>query len=146
VAAALTLTLTLTRALLAEQVAAAGGVAPLVAALHRATTQQGAGGYPAEALLALRLLRLLCGLHVACAALAVQARVVGPLCALLAESGHAAHALLAADAVVLLRCLSQVNPCRRELQRQGRLQVRFCRYRFSPTGELGYKGIRGAEG
>jgi hypothetical protein len=25
-------------------------------------------------------------------------------------------------------------------------QVRFCRYRFSPTGELGYKGIRGAEG
>jgi hypothetical protein len=22
--------------------------------------------------------------------------------------------------------------------------VRFCRYRFSPTGELGYSGIRGA--
>jgi hypothetical protein len=27
-----------------------------------------------------------------------------------------------------------------------RLQVRFRRYRFSPTGELGYSGIRGAEG
>jgi hypothetical protein len=26
------------------------------------------------------------------------------------------------------------------------VQVRFCRYRFSPTGELGYRGIRGAEG
>jgi hypothetical protein len=25
-------------------------------------------------------------------------------------------------------------------------QVRFCRYGFSPTGELGYSGIRGAEG
>jgi hypothetical protein len=25
-------------------------------------------------------------------------------------------------------------------------QVRFCRYRFSPTGDLGYRGIRGAEG
>jgi dynein heavy chain len=25
-------------------------------------------------------------------------------------------------------------------------QVRFCRYRFSPTGELGYSGIRGAVG
>jgi hypothetical protein len=24
-------------------------------------------------------------------------------------------------------------------------QVRFCRYRFSPTGELGYSGIRGSE-
>jgi hypothetical protein len=27
-----------------------------------------------------------------------------------------------------------------------KVQVRFCRYRFSPTGELGYSGIRGAEG
>jgi hypothetical protein len=25
-------------------------------------------------------------------------------------------------------------------------QVRFCRDRFSPTGESGYSGIRGAEG
>jgi hypothetical protein len=25
-------------------------------------------------------------------------------------------------------------------------QVRFCRYRHSPTRELGYSGIRGAEG
>jgi hypothetical protein len=28
----------------------------------------------------------------------------------------------------------------------GCLQVRFRRYRFSATGELGYRGIRGAEG
>jgi hypothetical protein len=26
------------------------------------------------------------------------------------------------------------------------MQVRFCRYRFSPNGELGYSGIRGAVG
>jgi hypothetical protein len=25
-------------------------------------------------------------------------------------------------------------------------QVRFCRYRFSATGGLGYRGVRGAEG
>jgi hypothetical protein len=25
-------------------------------------------------------------------------------------------------------------------------EVSFCRYRFSPTGDLGYSGIRGAEG
>ena len=24
-------------------------------------------------------------------------------------------------------------------------QVRFCRYRFSATGDLGYRGVRGAE-
>jgi hypothetical protein len=29
---------------------------------------------------------------------------------------------------------------------RSRMQVRFCRYRFSPTGELEYSGIRGAEG
>ena len=27
----------------------------------------------------------------------------------------------------------------------GQQQVRFCRYRFFPTGDLGYRGVRGAE-
>ena len=38
------------------------------------------------------------------------------------------------------------SPVLQLLLRLARHQVRFCRDRFSPTGELGYSGIRGAEG
>jgi hypothetical protein len=39
------------------------------------------------------------------------------------------------------------NESRQDSVRElGGLQVRFCRDRFSPTGEKGYSGISGAEG
>ena len=38
------------------------------------------------------------------------------------------------------------SPVLQLLLRLARHQVRFCRDRFSPTGELGYSGIRGAVG
>jgi len=117
------------RTLLAEQVVVHGGVSPLVAALHMhssaATLDDGeegvssvddgeegdARGVVCRAVLAVRVLRRVCGLDATAAALAVKARVVPPLCALLACRHHPAHTLLATDAVVLLRHLSQVGAC-----------------------------------
>jgi hypothetical protein len=112
------------RTLLAEQVVMHGGVPSLVEALHSAaatlddaeeggaTADEGdedARGVLCRAVLALRVLRRVCGLDATAAALAVKARVVPPLCALLACRHHLVHSLLATDAVVLLRHLSQVG-------------------------------------
>jgi hypothetical protein len=45
--------------------------------------------------------------------------------------------LAAADSDALLRAVPALDAA---------AQVRFCRYRFSSTGELGYRGTRGAVG